>query len=82
MDATNGSMGNVKPRTIFNRKGGGIKGNGEWEDIIAAHVSQVVEQYFSYYWGKLTCAKNLIDNRLKGSHLTKFKELVLVCRLV
>jgi len=45
MDALNGSMGNVKPQTIFNRKGGRIRENSEWEDIIIAHVSQVVNQF-------------------------------------
>ena len=45
-----GWMGNVKPQTIFNRKVGGIKKNWGWEDIITAHVSQVVKQYFSYFW--------------------------------
>ena len=45
MDALNGSMGNAKPQTIFNRKGGRIRKNTVWEDIITAHVSQVVNQF-------------------------------------
>lgn len=52
MDATNGWMGNVKPQTIYNRKRRGFRENWKWQDIITAHVSQVVKQDFPFLFLK------------------------------
>lgn len=49
-----GWMSNVKPQTIFNRKGGGIIENWKWQDIITAHVSQVVKQVSPFLFLKQT----------------------------